>query len=522
MSASLAGCESKPVVHTHKPDNEVKPDVEDDKLPQKGDLTKYSPSAKTTFYYPITVDCYDATKYAGSFNERCVPMKTRVLANLQGFTATETIETYKRKTNKYGSSTELPKQTATGRFYVKKIGDRWWLVDPEGCLHHHRGVNSFRPGEKSERQIAAYQNLYGGNVSVWLNAATNEIRGLGFHSAGAFTPINTNIVTYNESHKDTPFLLCPSFEFLKSFKNNSGMTWPSGNEAARAALVLDGKFAENCKSYAKNQLAKYKDDPNVVGIFSDNEIQFINIGSGTDNRMLPICLKYGGTITSAARAWCTANSINPDSSSQAGDWKTNCKFGGYLAELYYKAVSEAVKEVDPRMLYLGSRLHGDPRNTKEVWEAAGKYCDVISVNYYGDWSADLAPDGGLRAPNKTAEGRVAQWAEWSGKPCMVTEFYTKGIEDSDLANTHGAGLAVRNQAARAYAYQHFTLGLLEAPNVVGWHWFRYQDDDGTDNNGEHSNKGMYDNNLKLYEYLGRYMRNINIHVYKLIEFFDSH
>ena len=517
ISATLAGCDEKPVVNTHKPGNVVKPDVEDELLPERGDLIKYSPSAKTTFYYPIMVDCYEVTKYAGSFDSRCVPMKTRVLANLQGFTAEETIATYKEKTNKYGSSTELPRQNATGRFYVKKIDDRWCFVDPEGYLNFNRGMNSFHPSESTERQKTAYRNMYGSSTSIWLGSAAPTFRDLGFNSAGAWAP-NSDIQSYNSSHADTPLLMCPSLHFLSDFISNNGKAYPNGNSSAQAALILDGKFAEYCKSYARSQLSKYKDDPNVVGIFSDNEIQFINIGSGAENRMLPICLKTEGTIASAARAWCTANKINPDSSPQTGDWNINCSFGGYLAELYYKAVSEAIKEVDPKMLYFGSRLHGDPRNREEIWKAAGKYCDVISVNYYGDWSADLAPDGGLRAPGKNAEGRVAQWEQWSGKPCLVSEFYTKGIEDSDLANTNGAGLAVRNQAARAYAYQHFTLGLLEAPNVVGWHWFKYQDDDGSDDS---SNKGLYDNNLKLYEYLARYMRNINIHVYDLIEFFDS-
>ena len=520
---TLDGCEKTPEVKPHKPGSETRPDIEDATLPEKGELTKYSPSKRTTFYYPIMVDCYNVTKYVeNTFNSNYTPMKARVLANMQGFTADETTETYKQKTNKYGSSTSLPRQTATGRFYVKKIDGRWWIVDPEGYLHHHRGVNSFRPGEKSDRQIAGFRKQYGGNTDIWLTAATTEMRNMGFHSAGAFTPINSKIRTYNSSHKDTPFLMCPSFHFLTEFKTQYNRDYPNGNEKARAVLILDGQFEEFCKKYAKSQVTPYKNDANVVGVFSDNEIEFINIGSGESNRILPISLKYGGAITSKARKWCTDNGINPDSSTQTGNWTNNCKFAGYLAELYYKAVSEAIKAVDPKLLYLGTRLHGDPRNRQEIWAAAGKYCDIVSVNYYGDWSPDLSADGSaLRAPGKAAEGRVAQWEEWSGKPCLVSEFYTKGVEDSNLANTNGAGFATRNQATRAYAYQHFTLGLLEATNVVGWHWFRYQDDDGDDNNGEHSNKGIYDNNLKMYEYLGRYMRNLNIHVYELIEFFDA-
>src|SRR5271170_3386979 len=32
------------------------------------------------------------------------------------------------------------KEMATGFFYPKKIGDRWWLIDPEGSLFLHKAV----------------------------------------------------------------------------------------------------------------------------------------------------------------------------------------------------------------------------------------------------------------------------------------------------------------------------------------------------------------------------------------------
>lgn len=94
-------------------------------------------------------------------------------------------------------------------------------------------------------------------------------------------------------------------------------------------------------------------------------------------------------------------------------------------------------------------------------------------------------------------------------------------QDSDLNNLSGAGFTVPTQNDRAYAYQHFTLGLLEAKNCVGWHWFKYQDDDGTDNSGKPANKGVYDNHYEMYPYLGKFMQEVNYNVYNLIEYFDK-
>lgn len=153
----------------------------------------------------------------------------------------------------------------------------------------------------------------------------------------------------------------------------------------------------------------------------------------------------------------------------------NTEFAGRLAEIYYKGVREAIDAFDPGMMYLGTRLHGTPKYMKNVVEACGKYCDIVSINYYSRWSPEL-------------DTYVQDWATWAGKPFLVTEFYTKGTEDSDLNNLSGAGFSVPRQEDRAYAYQHFTLGLLEAKNCVGWHWFKYQDDDGNDNTGKPANK----------------------------------
>ena len=120
------------------------------------------------------------------------------------------------------------------------------------------------------------------------------------------------------------------------------------------------------------------------------------------------------------------------------------EFAGVVAERYYKVVSEAIRKYDPNHLYLGSRLHGKPKFIRQIVEAAGRYCDVVAINYYGAWTP--------------SEKTMKHWGEWAQKPFIITEFYTKGM-DSGLANTTGAGFTVQTQQERGYAYQHFVLGL---------------------------------------------------------------
>ena len=83
---------------------------------------------------------------------------------------------------------------------------------------------------------------------------------------------------------------------------------------------------------------------------------------------------------------------------------------------------------------------------------------------------------------------LGRWAEWSGRPLLVTEWYAKG-DDSGLANTTGAGWTVATQQERGWFYQNFTLGLLQSRSVVGWHWFKYMDNDPEDRSTDPSNRG---------------------------------
>jgi hypothetical protein len=107
---------------------------------------------------------------------------------------------------------------------------------------------------------------------------------------------------------------------------------------------------------------------------------------------------------------------------------------------------------------------------------------------------------------------------------MVTEFYTKGA-DAGLANTTGAGWIVRTQADRGRFYQHFALGLLESRACVGWHWFKYMDNDPTDTSTDpsnrDSNKGIVNTRFDPYTPLLDAMKELNTNVYTIADHFDK-
>ena len=478
--------------------------AEDDyQYPEAGAEEFYSPSLNHTRYKPIKVKYYSGSCPAATPGK--VPSwkeeKARIVHNMVGYeTETKTYEKYKTLTNKWGSTLTMPRQEVTGRFYTKKIDGRWWIIDPDGYVHYERGVTSFRHGS-SERNAKAFNERFQGNDQVWIDVCRQELAETGIHSTGAFcTNAYSPMVAYNKTHGNTPIILCPSFGFLSKFRSaKNGGQWPGGSDTYEACLVFHPDWPAWCEEYVKSSaFDEYRYEKNCLGFFSDNEINF-------SYTLLKSCLAITDNNDLAKKG---ATEFMQSKNATAYTEALGREFAGVMAEKYYKAVRNAVDKHASGLMYVGTRLHGYPKYVQQVVEAAGRYCDIVSINYYSRWSPELT-------------GAVKDWENWADKPFMVTEFYTKGVEDSDLPNTSGAGWCVPTQKERAYAYQHFTLGLLEAKNCVGWTWFKYQDDDGSDNDNMPANKGLYDNYYNMYPTLAKFMREVNFNVYDLIRYFDG-
>ena len=106
----------------------------------------------------------------------------------------------------------------------------------------------------------------------------------------------------------------------------------------------------------------------VVGIFSDNEIDF----SSTNVKLLDRVLDSGNTEHPAyksAKAFMEEKGATETTSALNEEWV------GMLAEKYYKGVKEGIAVSDPKMLYLGSRLHGAPKMYQSIIRAADKWCE---------------------------------------------------------------------------------------------------------------------------------------------------
>ena len=395
------------------------------------------------------------------------------------------------KLSQYGGLADR-KLKATGFFHARKLGDRWWLVDPEGCRFLHVAVNGVRHGTSPQPKRALPAKF--GTVEKWRDATLALLADHGFNGTGCWSDDGilrgaTRRLTY-----------CPQWNFMSSYGRKRGGVYQKPGHMGYPSdciFVFDPEFETFCDEHAR-QLAATKDDPWLLGHFTDNEMPF-----PSDSLDRHLKLKPGDPGRAAAEAWLNARGTPRIDKAARSAWLE------LVAERYFRIVAAAIRKHDPNHMVLGSRLHGSDRRKPELWRAAGKHCDVIAVNVYGTWTPSTK--------------EFTQLEQWSGKPVLVTEWYAKGA-DSGMKNLTGAGWTVPTQADRGHFYQNFVLGLLETKVCVGWHWFKYMDNDPesktADPSNLDSNKGIVRTTYEPYTPLLDAMKELNRVTYPLVDYFD--
>lgn len=397
------------------------------------------------------------------------------------------------------------RQEATGFFRTQKIGDRWWFIDPEGWPYIFKGVAVFSMGG-SDRQKEALVNTFG-TPEHWAEDQQDMLRSNGFNGLGAWSAVD--IVRKSPDPMPYTVIVSPMGMYRSVHKKKFGGKYhQSGWQGYRfdLAMVFDPEFDAFVEKALK-PIEKFRDDKFLVGYFTDNEIPWVN--DALDRHLTLLAKDEPAYLT--VKAWFDERK-GCDASAEDITEEDRKAFQAFYFETYMKKVVPVLRKYDPNHLYLGCRFnqHKEEMASKEIFEVAGKYMDVISINHYRLW--------------EPRQDWMQNWEEWSGKPFIITEFYVKG-EDSGLPNNTGAGWNVRTQQDRGLFYQNFVIELLRSGNCIGWHWFTYMDNDPqnlkTDPSNRDSNKGIVKWNFERYEAALEEMKQLNDCTYNLIQYLDK-
>lgn len=349
---------------------------------------------------------------------------------------------------------------ATGYFRVEKIDGRWWAIDPEGYYYIHKALNSVKLDNFTSKQI----------FDLMLD---NGFNGLGNWADEQI--LNTTL------RNETPLAYCPKISFMGEYR------------AARSPRIENAVFDDNFElfcNYRAQDLSVYANDPHVFGIFSDNELNWFAQG-----------LTAHLAITNTQdQNYIKATEFLASRGKNSSNWtvEDENEYAGLMAERYFSVVSKAIKSVLPNHMYIGSRCNSREKTVEQFMRAAGKYVDVFSNNHYSRWGS--------------RDYEVKNMEKWSGRPLMMTEFYAM---DDLTGSATGAGFKVYGQEARGLFYQNYLTTLAETGCVVGWHWFKFQDDQ------VEVAKGIADINGNIYTELLADMKLTNDRIYDFIDYHDS-
>ena len=435
--------------------------------------------------------------------------------------------------------------SATGFFHVEKktVGgrERWLLVDPAGEPFFHLGICCFgasddytdvtgrragfawlpphegpfaaawkdKPGDWwHTRAVSFYKANVIRKYGAWDEEAQARrhiarVRAVGFNSGGAFSARPAAMREARFPHVAT----LPTGG-ARPLPNVRGLFDPFDPETPGR---LDAAFAK--------ALTPHKDDPLLIGYYIANEQGLEDIptaipalnGTYAAKRELVAFLRrrYGGDIAAFTEAWkhaapsfeaLTDIGLPVATRAAAADMSA---FTERLLDRYYRLVHDTFRRYDPNHLLIGSRWQPGTANNEILCRVAGRYLDVVSINYY------------TAAIDRAFVSRLYEWT--GGKPQFWSEFYYTASRESNNAPSSND---LPTQRERGLAYRNYVEGAADLGFVVGVEWFTLIDQAPTGRffegqNGERNNTGLFNVLDRPYRDLFDGMLEANANVYRV-------
>ncbi|MGQ9514333.1 MAG: right-handed parallel beta-helix repeat-containing protein [Thermoproteota archaeon] len=391
----------------------------------------------------------------------------------------------------------------TGFFHLERIDGIWWLIDPVGNVFLSKGVNhvSFEGDYAPTLGYSPYNRVVSakyGNAESWAKETVKKLRNLGFNTIGAWSSEET-------LSKGMPYTL------VLNIASSAGSDWVSGS----VADFFSEKFEEVADEIAHKECYTRRDDPYLIGYFTDNELRwspdwrserhlfddYLSMPPESPGKKALVKFleeKYL-EIDALNKAWNESFSsfndiLNIRSIRDVSKLdQDRSDFLEVVSARYSKVCYEAIRRYDKRHLILGCRYATKPPD--EVLKGCARYFDLISINNYS------------KEPPLEEFRKIY---ELTGLPLIVTEFSFKAM-DSGLPNTKGAGVPLKTQKERADHYERYVKELLMETYVVGYHWFQYTDEPAEGRfDGENSNFGIVKIDDEPWEILSDMVAAVNM------------
>jgi hypothetical protein len=383
-------------------------------------------------------------------------------------------------------------------FSIQQQGETAWLVRPNGERFFSLGLcvvsqgaspKDFNPANPG---YAAWQHYADSNQ--WANATLKRLKTWGFTTVGGWSDFH---VLRHCSDQDV------AFAPVLHIGSTAGAPWWD---------MWDPKITDRMDQVARDQILPLRDDPRLLGYYSDNEMGWWNAilfkmtleqapTSGQRQRLIKLLREtYKSDWSELLRDFEPAPGVeNWETLDQHGmlflrpggnGIRVERRFLELLADRYYSLVRDIIRKYDQRALILGDRYQSF--YYPEVVRASARYVDAVSSNLNAHWS-----DGSFARFYLETLRRLA------GKPVLIGEFYMCARDNrSGNKNSRGVFPVVATQKERAAGFRNTLQALLKVPYVIGADWFQYHDEPTHGRyDGENFNFGLVDIHDRPYEAL---------------------
>ena len=367
------------------------------------------------------------------------------------------------------SGTDAPPYPATGYFSVAQKGSGWTLVTPQGQPFYASGIDTVSPDGSGTDQVTGlcpYCETVANdfpNDAAWATSTVAQLRSWGFNSIGGFSD-NADLGSQMP------------YEVQLSMASGNDWFAPS--------------FVTNADQVAAADVAPLANDPNVIGYFTDTELDWG-----------PLLGDGFGNIETALQQYLQLPAGSPGLAVAQQYVGNPSGFLTALATRYFSVTSAAIHTYDTNHLILGAKAEGQEIEPNLI-KAAAPYVNVFSIEDYV-----LAPGLDQIVDNiwpayLPVQQNLADLESVANIPLMIGEYsFTSTVNSSGDPDTQNVYQRANSQQQRASEFENFIAPLYEdTPALVGDDWFQYVDEPpgGRTGDGENSDFGMIDVNGNPY------------------------
>lgn len=381
-----------------------------------------------------------------------------------------------------------------------------WLTKPNGERFFSLGVCCVSQGVSREKcsptnpGYAAFQHYE--NSNRWAEATLQRLTSWNFTTVGGWSDYPAL-----QECRDADVAFIP----VLAIGMSCGVPWRD---------MWDTNIIAQMNRIARNQILPLRNDPRVLGYYSDNEMGWWNATlfkmtleqaptSGQRQRLMQLLREtYHNNWSELLKDFEPEGAASFEELDHHGmlylrpgsdGIRTYRCFLGLMAERYYSLMREIIHTYDPRGLVLGDRYQSF--YYPEVARASASSVDADSSNLNAAWNVGTFPRFYLDTLHAL-----------SGRPVVVSEFYMSAQQNrSGDKNDVSTFPTVTTQKERAAGFLNTINALAKIPYVVGADWFQYYDEPTHGrNDGEDYNFGLVDIHDQPYEPLTAAARALDL------------